>query len=188
MASKVCFFFFKDGQEGQQTAVKAFKSITHELLATHLNSDLMANAISKFELHGHKLGEMFYVLWSNLLEIVKSPVAGEILCVFDALDECEQAERRIILDSLIELYSAQSNSEDTVIQLKFLITSRLENDIEVRFRRLQDNPLFTRFDSDQESNKIIKEIDHFIDYQITLVGYNLGKSGQAKIAEYLKSL
>ena len=188
MTSTVCYFFFKDGQEGQQTAANALKSITHQLLATHLDLDLMANAISNFELHGDKLGEMFYVLWSNLLETVKSPAAGEIVCVFDALDECGHAERRIILDSLIDFYSVQSNTEDTGIKLKFLITSRPENDIEVRFRRLQGNPLFVRFDSGQESDKITKEIDRFIDYQIPLVGYKLGKAGQAKIAEHLKSL
>lgn len=188
MTSTICYFFFEDGQEGQQTAADALKSITNQLLATHLDSELMANAISKFELHGCKLGEMFYELWSNLLETVKTRAAGEIVCVFDALDECQQAERRILLDSLIEFYSVQSDSEDADVRLKFLITSRPKNEIEVRFRRLQGNLLFIRFDSGQEHNKITKEIDRYIDYQIPLVGYKLGKADQAKIAKHLKSL
>ena len=84
-ASTVAYFSFKEGLEGRQRPENALKAITHQLLTQHQEPALAEHALSKFQAHGEKLGEMFGELWNCLVEAAKDSRAGEIVCILDAL-------------------------------------------------------------------------------------------------------
>lgn len=54
---------------------------------------LLRHARSSYEKNGSHLRTMFRELWDVLMECASDPEAGEIICVLDALDECNELAR-----------------------------------------------------------------------------------------------
>ena len=186
--SIVCYFFFKDGQKGQMTAANAMSAITHQILAHYSDAALMAHTLERFRVHGEKLADMFLELWANLLQSARDPIPGEIICILDALDECQPDERQQLLNALIEFYSALDSQSNAEIRLKFLITSRQDLGIENRLARLNESVSLVRFNADQRFNSISQDIDRFIEDQIPLVAHRLDEPSQARIIAHLKGM
>ena len=184
----VCYFFFKDGQKGQVTAANAMTAITHQVLSRYSDAALMAHSLERFRNHGEKLAEMFSELWPNLLQSAKDPIPGEIVCILDALDECQPDERQQLLNALIEFYSQLDFESNANIRLKFLITSRQDLSIENRLAKLNKSVSLVHFNADREFNKISQDIDRFIEDQIPLVAHRSDKPSQASIIEHLKGM
>ena len=97
----------------------AIASIIRQLLMAqpHLLSD---SILHKMETDGERLVESFQGLWGILMDITTSSGWGEIICVVDALDECEEEGRKELIDTVRDLYSRENNTR----KLKFLLTSR----------------------------------------------------------------
>jgi ankyrin repeat domain-containing protein 50 len=57
--------------------------------------------------------------------------AGEIICLFDAIDECEDRGRSQLMQALFKLYGTRRN-----FNLKFLVTSRPYGGIRRGFQSL----------------------------------------------------
>ena len=188
MASTICYFFFKEGQEGRQTGADALKAITHQLLRQHPSSNLIHYALPRYTAHGDKLGSMFGELWKNLLETLKDPATGEVVCVLDALDECTESEREKLLDHLIELYSSNDYLSNPNVKLKILTASRQYHDIESRFRALQGAAAFIQLDGDDKSDEISREIGLVIDHEVPRVASTLNEDDQEKVAQHLRSI
>ncbi len=186
--SIVCYFFFKDGQKGQMTAANAMSAITHQILARYSDAALMAHSLERFRVHGEKLPDMFSELWANLLQSARDPIPGEIICILDALDECQPDERQQLLNALIEFYSQQDFQSNVDIRLKFLITSRQDVGIENRLARLNKSVSLVHFNADQEFNSISQDIDRFIEDQIPLVAHRLDTLSQERIVAHLKRM
>ena len=186
--SIVCYFFFKDGQEGQMTAANAMSAITHQILSRYSDAALMAHSLERFRKHGEKLAEMFSELWSNLLQSARDPIPGEIVCILDALDECQPNERQQLLNALIEFYSQLDFESNANIRLKLLITSRQDLSIENRLTKLKKSVSLVRFNADREFNSISQDIDRFIEDQIPLVAHRLNETSQARIIAHLKGM
>jgi hypothetical protein len=117
------------------------------------------------ELHegSDQLIDSFSYLWSLLIQLIeKSSQSGrEVVCLLDALDECEGNSRRRFTDSLIDLYQSNSQSEYSV---KFLITSRPYDHILRYFKALSNNSSVTSTiwlngEEEEEVDKIKAEID-----------------------------
>ncbi|KAJ6094564.1 hypothetical protein N7467_002077 [Penicillium canescens] len=98
--------------------------------------------------HGQKLSTNFSELWQILLKCVESPNTGEIVVLLDALDECKSESWKSLLEKL---------------KLKFLITSRPYDDIELQFREFLKVSTYFAFDADENSGEIGKDIDKGID-------------------------
>lgn len=175
LASTVCYFFFKDGQEGQTTSANALQAITHQLFVENSNPDVMKYGLPRFRAHGDQLRSMFHPLWNNLIETLEDDKTGEVICVLDALDESTSFEKRKLLDHLIDCYSGNNISKRPNVRLKFLITSRPEPDIESKFARLDGVATFLQLDGDRYSDEISKEINLVIDDQVSRVASRLGK-------------
>ena len=165
--SIVCYFFFKDGLKGQTTAANAMCAINHQILAHYSDAALMAHSLERFRVHGEKLADMFSELWANLLQSARDPIPGEVICILDALDECQPDERQQLLNALIELYAALDSQSNADLRLKFLITSRQDLGIENRLARLKSVSL-VHFNADQKLNSISQDIDRFIEDQSLL--------------------
>ncbi|XP_044720024.1 ankyrin repeats (3 copies) domain-containing protein [Hirsutella rhossiliensis] len=144
----VCYFFFKDDFEDQRSIVSALSCILHQLF--HQKHELLSDAILKqLEVAGERLTSSFGDLWDALLNAAEDPNAGEIVCLFDAIDECEAKGRS-------QLYRA----------------FRPYGEIRRGFQPLmiQGLPVIhLSGESDEEAAKISQEIDIFIRSKLTSV-------------------
>lgn len=150
---------------------------------------LFRHARSSYEKNGSHLRTMFRELWDVLMECARDPEAGEIICVLDALDECNELARKDLITQLCCFYSAQNQRKT---KLKFLATSRPYYDIERVFYSSIDDMSTVRLKGEYESEKISREIDLVINHQIPLISKSrhipLKPEVQNALIEYLTKL
>lgn len=188
MGSTTTYFFFKDGLEGCQKPENALKAILHQLLTENLNTNLAAYVLPRFTAHGEGLGNIFSELWKSVVEISNDPEAGEIVCILDALDECEKNAREKLLASLVDFYSSLQTRKDSSARLKFLITSRPYHGIESKLFRLKGSVNYVHLDGETESDKIAQEINIVIDFKVPEAASNFPQDVQMKLTERLKHM
>ena len=165
-----CYFFFKDDFEDQRSVVSALCCILHQLLKQKriLFSD---NILEQFEVEGEKLTSSFSELWAILLSAANDKNAGEIICLLDAIDECEDRGRSQLAQALCKLYGTKNN-----FNLKFLLTSRPYGGIRRGFQPLKipGTPVIhLSGESDVEMMKISREIDIFIRARVHDIGVGI---------------
>jgi len=155
-----CYFFFKDDFEDQRSAKGAISCILHQLFQQ--KRILFSNKIvERFETYGGRLTGSFGELWDLLLMASSDKNAGEIICVLDALDECEDQAQSELARAICKFFSEKNN-----FNLKFLLTSRPVGKIRRGFQPLNDTPrlpvIHLNGENDAEVEKIAKEIDLYI--------------------------
>ena len=143
-----CYFFFKDIGE-QRSATNAISALLHQLCTQ--NHSVLRQILRVYRHNGDKLTLSFSWLWKTFLAATSRSEAGEIVCILDALDECEEQDRFTLIESLNSFYTTRSGFAGCV---KFLVTSRPYYDIEDRF-----DELVIRLTGEDESEQIGQEID-----------------------------
>lgn len=166
----VCYFFFKDDFADQRTVVGALCCILRQLFIKKpiLFSD---EILHQFITGGETFANSFCELWKILIQVSKDPNAGEIIYVFDAIDECEDQGRSQLAQELCKLYGTANN-----FHLKFLLTSRPYGKIHRGFRPLEIPGLpviHLSGESENEIKRISQEIDIFIRFKIQDIGKRL---------------
>lgn len=186
--STVCHFFFKDGDQRRMNSTNALCAILHQLFTQDSTGSLIEHALPIYKKNSEKLMENFSELWGILENCAKFSNAGEIVCLLDALDECNRDSRMELIEQLKRFYTEQEKSPSRPSKLKFLITSRPYDDLEASFRRFSDTATYLRFDGDDKSEQIGQEINLVIDARMCDVGYGLTNEGRRVISERLKSM
>ncbi|KAJ6257310.1 Vegetative incompatibility protein [Drechslerella dactyloides] len=163
----ICYFFFKDDFEDQRSITDALCCMLRQIFIQ--NRVLISDTILyRFESAGEVCISSFSELWDILLEAASSKDAGDIICLLDAVDECEESGRNQLIQALRKLYSTKSDAN-----LKFLVTSRPYDDIRGAFQPL-DIPdlriIHLSGESEAELSKISNEIDIFIDARVQNIG------------------
>ncbi|KAM0124765.1 hypothetical protein ACHAO1_010920, partial [Botrytis cinerea] len=151
----VCYFFFKDIDD-QRNVVRALCCILHQIFRQ--NRSLLSGAIlDQFETGGETFTTSFGGLWQTLIDAAKNENAGEIICVFDAIDECEDQGRVELVEALCRLYGRKSIIP---FNLKFLLTSRPYDKIKQGFEQLktQGLPFHLSGDNEDEMELISEEV------------------------------
>ena len=143
-----CYFFFKDIGE-QRSATNAICALLHQLCTQ--NQSVLQQVVDVYQSNGNQLKLSFSWLWKTFLAATSRSEMGEIVCILDALDECEEQDRVTLIESLNNFYATRSGFASRV---KFLVTSRPYYDIEDRF-----DELVIRLTGEDESEQIGKEID-----------------------------
>ena len=151
----ICYFFFKDNEDQNRLAT-ALCALLHQLFASR--SHLLRYAMSAWEKNGDKLQSEVGELWRILLAAATDPVAGNVLCVLDALDECQPQDRKLLIQNLLKFYAASSRVRSNGT-LKFLVTSRPYDDIELGFKEIPPSLPAVRLSGEMENDKIREEID-----------------------------
>ncbi|RSM01130.1 hypothetical protein CDV31_011494 [Fusarium ambrosium] len=152
----VCYFFFKDHFGGRRSVVAALCCILRQLFKQ--KSILLSDAvIDQFDTN-ETLFSSFDGLWQTLIRAAEDKNAGEIVCLLDAIDECEDQGWFRLAEALRKLYVTERN-----FNLKFLLTSRpysrIRHDLlPLRIPGLQ----MIHLSGDLEMQKISREIDIFI--------------------------
>ncbi|KAL4997728.1 hypothetical protein BDV10DRAFT_194905 [Aspergillus recurvatus] len=163
----VCYFFFKDDYPDQKRATNALASILRQLLIAqpHLAQDYL---LDKSEAGGDQLVESFNELWSILLHATADKNAGEVVCLFDALDECLQDDQKRLIQAVESLFLNNLGKR----KLKFLMTSRPYDHIRRNFFALEKNLPTIHLSGENEENieKISSEIDLVIKERVRDIG------------------
>ena len=71
----------------QSSAPNALCAILHQLVS--VNGTLLQHAVSQFLQLGGKISQNLPRPWAFLVHTAEESISGEIVCVLDALDECE---------------------------------------------------------------------------------------------------
>ncbi|KAK4225762.1 ankyrin repeat domain-containing protein 50 [Podospora fimiseda] len=154
-----CYFFFKPDFEDQRNATTAISCLLHQLFKQRpvLFSE---QARGMLQAERERLLESFSKLWDTLIEAVGHPSAGDILCLMDALDECEEGSRSQFTRELGHLYCSGK-----LPNLRFLLTSRPFGSIHRGFQ-LPDgiglSVVHLTGENEEEATEISEEIDIFI--------------------------
>ncbi|MCJ1466435.1 hypothetical protein MMC07_005054 [Pseudocyphellaria aurata] len=187
MTSTVCYFFFQDGQDQRSRGSNAISAILHQLLEKKSGSSLLSHALSSYKSYGKKLPGLFSELWDILVKSARDPDAGEIVCVLDALDECEMNDRKQLVEKLVGLFKKDCLDSPT-IRLKFIVTSRPYDDLEHGFDSISSTDAFARLDGDEKSEEIGKEIHLVIDVKVPQIARAFSAEDLKTISYHLKSM
>ncbi|KAL7920862.1 ankyrin repeat-containing domain protein [Trichoderma austrokoningii] len=165
----VCYFFFKDDYSDQRSVVSALCCILRQLFIQNplLLSD---EVLRQFAAGGETFYNSFAELWRILMQVSKEESAGGIICILDAIDECEDQASQLAQE-LCKLYGAANDS-----CLKFLLTSRPYGKIHRHFQPLEMPELpviHLSGESENEMRKISQEIDIFIQSKVEHLGKQL---------------
>lgn len=121
----------------------------------------------QFDANGQWIIGSFVELWQILIKVAASNSDKEIICLIDAVDECNEHERNHFFKALCELYGSKKSPN-----LKFLITSRPYREIGMGFKPLENLNLpviHLSGESDTEMRKIVKEIDIAIRQRVSSI-------------------
>ena len=116
----ILYYFFKDTSPKQRSAARAISAILHQLFVDQPR--LIHYALQMYSEIGKALSTNFRKLWSIFIAAVTDPLAGDVICVLDALDECNEQEQHALIEALKDFCLSWRNSS-SASRLKFLITS-----------------------------------------------------------------
>ncbi|KAH0534088.1 hypothetical protein FGG08_007313, partial [Glutinoglossum americanum] len=159
-----CYFFFKDDDIKQKSVTHALSALLHQLFSQ--KKFLIQHAIPDYESEGERLPTLFHKQWTVLTKAATDPKAGEVICILDALDECEESGRYDIIKALSAFYKKANNTEGNPSRFKFLATSRPYLDIERRFTELTHDMPSVHLQGEKESKAISKEINFVIQFEV----------------------
>ncbi|KAF7891251.1 uncharacterized protein EAF02_001576 [Botrytis sinoallii] len=160
-ATIVCHFFFKDISPEQRNPKKAVAALIHQILSK--NRHLWAHVIDSWKLNGIELCNLHDRMWDVLESIAGDPAAGDIVCVIDALDECDSGydiREQFIRRMHRLVYESQP------CHMKFVVTSRPYSQIERIFSGMNQNFHIIRIAGEMESEMISQEINLVINHKI----------------------
>jgi len=162
-SKRVLYYFFKDTSLEQRSASRAISTILHQLFVSR--PQLIRYALPKYNERAAALSTTFSELWSIFTAAATDPIAGDIICVLDALDECNDQEQSRLIEYLGDFCLRQRNSS-SASRLKFLFTSRLYFAIRREFDKVLEASNNIELAGNDESASIKKEIDLVIKHQV----------------------
>ncbi|KAF3806885.1 hypothetical protein GCG54_00007135 [Colletotrichum gloeosporioides] len=182
----ICYFFFKDDFQDQKSVSGAMCAILHQIFMEKpfLVSDKMLN---DFEMIGFKLAQSFQHLWDILISVSYGK-SGNITCILDAVDECEEYERTQIVAALCLLFKNPERPK----ALKFLLTSRMDGQISRGLQSLESlAPTIHLHGEDEEQvDKIAQEINLVIRGRVFELGmkFSLNQAEEELLYDELTSM
>jgi ankyrin repeat domain-containing protein 50 len=157
-----CYYFFKD-LSGRNNAATALRAILHQLFDQQ--PILLKYAVDDLNRTEAGFIHTFETYWDILLKAAGSSEARNIICILDALDECQDSGLQII-GKLNHFYIA--DSQNSKPSLKFLVTSRPYRNIEQKFVELTRSMPTIRLAGEEarNANAIGHEVNLVIDFNI----------------------
>ncbi|KAI9928609.1 hypothetical protein MW887_001824 [Aspergillus wentii] len=184
----VAYFFFKEGGDGKMDGAHALCALLHQIFTIPSTSGAIRHALPAHKANGDTLTMKRSELWQILVDCATASEGSEIICVLDALDECEKSSRSWILNVLEKFFSNEEMRSKS--KLKFLITSRPYQDLEYSFENFPKNAAYMRLDGDEKYDQIREEIDLVIDAKVETLTrkFNDKTNAAEKIKVRLKSM
>lgn len=175
----VCYFFFKDISPYQRSAHSAIAAILHQLFSTF--PPLVKYALLAFSLNGKEILQLFDEMFEILCQASADSSVGQVVCVLDALDECSDGDRSMLIEKITNFYhkTRRSSSAEGQPKLKFLLTSRPYSNIHSQFNSLIQKAPVIHLSGDHESQKIKEEIDNVISDEVPKLAAAKGYDDEA---------
>ena len=153
----ICYFFFKDDSETNRSANHALCAVLHQIMC--YDSTMVKPALNAYASNGKQLPHLVESLWKIFVAIIEA-LDRPLLCVFDALDECEQSSRLNLLAKLAPLFGNGSHSH----KLKIVMTSRPNTPTGDAIWRHGVDPMSIQLTGEREveSQAIASEIDLYV--------------------------
>ncbi|KAM7184801.1 hypothetical protein V8F33_012800, partial [Rhypophila sp. PSN 637] len=174
-----CYFFFKDGFDDQKSSTTALCCILRQIFKQRPGcfSDQILRKLEedkRVEKGETKPPTSFRDLWDLFMVAAGNHKTGEIVCIIDALDECEESGRNQLIDAISNFHS---HATPRTSILKFLLTSRRYQSITREFSRHLERKLPTIHlsgESPEERRDISREIDLVVRNRVADDGGRLG--------------
>ncbi|KAI9747577.1 MAG: hypothetical protein M4579_007436, partial [Chaenotheca gracillima] len=109
---------------------------------------------------------------------------GEVVCIVDALDECQEDDRNRLMKA-ISTYCSTHTSKG---KIKFLVTRRPYRELDFDINPPTGRSTFIRFDGDDKSDLIANEINQVIEATIPHTIPEVPQSVQNAIVEHLRDM
>ena len=170
----ICYFFFND--QDQNTMRQALCAILHQLFDQ--NSSLITHAMFRYKKDGPELRSSMAGLWQVFQQAVADPIAGPVIVVLDALDECLEEDFRDLMQRIL----AQFPNENS--KLKYLLTSRPYTQIISEFHHVGNSFPNVWIPGEEESETISQEVNLVIKYRVAQLAQR--KRLSHKMRDYLE--
>jgi hypothetical protein len=163
----LAYYFCDDKDGGRRTATAILRGLLLQILRQqpkhfkHIQRD--------FNISGDSLFKNFHALWKAFISIVKDPEAGAVYCLVDALDECAEESRHTFLPNFKKLFCPPQQSGKAFV--KFIVTSRPNNDIEESLSEISPKIRNLQLDSGKVNADLSKFIDVKVDELSTQKSY-----------------
>jgi ankyrin repeat protein len=170
---RTIYFFCNRRNKSHTTAVSILRSLIHQCVML-ARSIWGTHVKPTYDGYGEPLCESFGNLWDIFAAIMSDSRSGDWYCVLDALDDCEEDERKHLLDNISESFSVDSETRSAKGQqmnLRLLITSRPCKGVKSKIRSLNAKTIhFT----DAEGNGINEcDIVKYVEDRVkNLTGYS----------------
>lgn len=118
---------------------------------------------------GDRLVDSFWNLWDTFVAIATDPATtNEIVCVFDAFDECSETDREALVQAINDLDFTTAERG----HFKILLTSRPYNYMRRGFHELEKNMpvIHLSGESEDEAAQIRDEIGLVIEHWVRRIG------------------
>lgn len=180
----ICYFFFKDN-EHQDRLATALCAMLHQLFSKQ--PDLRRHSIDLWQENGDKIIQEVGRMWKILLDATSDKIARPVICVFDALDECCDDDRQVLIQRLSDFYQ-RSSRVPSAPTLKFLVTSRPYDNVQRWFE--QTALPHIRLRGEDENDRIHDEINLVIDQRVDGLAaeLRLPQHDQEKLRQSLRQM
>ena len=152
------YYFCDDKDERRRTATAILRGLLLQLLRQR--PILFRHIQSQFDTARDRLFTDFHAMWRIFVSIAQDPEMGEICCLIDALDECEQESRQLLLTNLEKMFRSPQSEKAFA---KFIVTSRPNNDIEESLSAVSPAVRGLHVDSGRVNEDLTKFIDVKVD-------------------------
>lgn len=152
---RILYYFFKDTSLEQRSASRALCAMLHQLFT--FCPQLIRHALPKYRERGAALSTTLPELWPIFTTATADPIAGNIICILDALDECNDQERPKLIEYLESSCLGRGTTPSTS-RLKFLVTSRPYFEIRRGFDQLLEASNNIELAGNDESASIKKKL------------------------------
>ena len=155
----ICYFFFKD--QIQSDIHHALCALLHQLFSQR--PSLIRHAIKARNENGPELMHIPEKLWEILQNASRDDEAGQVICVLDALDECDESHRETLTTLLKTHFHLNPSTRG---KLKMLLTSRPYERVTSGFDELAELFPNMRIPGEDESPRIAEEINAVIKHRV----------------------
>ncbi|KAH7009817.1 hypothetical protein EDB80DRAFT_572113, partial [Ilyonectria destructans] len=167
----ICYFFFKDDSQEQRGTAGALCAMLHRLFDEQSErAGICQDQILKY---GDKLFTDPELLWDVFKEAAgcdighRAGLKNRVICVLDALDECDPSELRTLLKKIDELFHVDEEGQNgNGLQIKFLMTTRPYREIIQQIRVMESQVLRLAGEDSEEIDKIQEEITLVVEYRL----------------------
>ena len=163
-ASHVCYFFFRAGTEWESTTA-ALCAMLHQLFCQD-EGLLRKHGLPQYRQNGSKIADLFEPLWEMFVSVCQDKDRDGILCIIDALDECDASHKALFISRLAEMIA----DDEQKVKAKFLITSRpdkhLLNAVFTIFGSQPFNLIQVKGENDHETSILGEEINVVIEQNV----------------------